>query len=350
MRIGFWGSLRKFRRISLYGGFLHPLTNTAMLYSKPWEKPKFPLILPRRPWLFSSKCTKTVYCFHCDLPPKGSSHNKPLYITVICRSKWIPLVLVDNGSTLNVCPQRTPNKIGIDVNDLRPSSQGVRGYDSAKRNVMRCITLLIKIGEVSKKVEFHVMDIPASFNLLLGRPWLHDMGAIASTLHQKVKFLDGNKIITVLGGSSIWTHSDNPVQEVEAESKDTFLTGFSIEEVVAVQTLMAEKSCYVSVPATRMMKKYEYLPGLGLRKRSQGIPQMINFPHNQNAFWPWLHPYKWGDRTKKERGNEEGASKKRRKDLEGRMICCPKDPQMDVCARRTRFSVLWIRWNLGGCN
>lgn len=32
-----------------------------------------------------------------ELPPEGANHNKPLYIFVECRNKWIPLVLVDIG-------------------------------------------------------------------------------------------------------------------------------------------------------------------------------------------------------------------------------------------------------------
>ena len=35
---------------------------------------------------------------------------------------------------------------------------------------------------------YHVMDCPSSYNAILGRPWLHKMKAVPSTLHQKIKF------------------------------------------------------------------------------------------------------------------------------------------------------------------
>ncbi|PKI47702.1 hypothetical protein CRG98_031906, partial [Punica granatum] len=48
-------------------------------------------------------------------------------------------------------------------------------------------------------VTFQVLDIPNAFSLLLGRPWIHSARAIPSSLHQKVKFIVEEKIITVKG-------------------------------------------------------------------------------------------------------------------------------------------------------
>ena len=37
-----------------------------------------------------------------ELPPEGINHNKPLYISVECRDKWVLVVLVDTGFAINV--------------------------------------------------------------------------------------------------------------------------------------------------------------------------------------------------------------------------------------------------------
>ena len=56
------------------------------------------------------------------------------------------------------------------------------------------IDLLIRLTIFS--ILFQVLRIPTSFNLLLGRPWIHQARAIPSSLHRKVKFiLDGQVII-----------------------------------------------------------------------------------------------------------------------------------------------------------
>ena len=44
---------------------------------------------------------------------------------------------------------------------------------------------------------FQVLRIPASFNLLLGQPWIHRARAIPYSLHEKVKFIHDSQVITM---------------------------------------------------------------------------------------------------------------------------------------------------------
>jgi len=50
------------------------------------------------------------------------------------------------------------------------------------------ILLELAIGELSTTSIFHVIDSKTSYKLLLGRPWLHEHGVIASTMHQCHKY------------------------------------------------------------------------------------------------------------------------------------------------------------------
>ena len=45
------------------------------------------------------------------------------------------------------------------------------------------------IGPTVFVTVFQVLRIPTSFNLLLGRPWIHRARVIPSSLHQKVMFI-----------------------------------------------------------------------------------------------------------------------------------------------------------------
>ena len=81
----------------------------------------------------------------------------------------VPLVLIDNGSALNVCPFRTTFIIGIDVETSIPSTLTVRAYDNTSRKVMGTFKAPCKIGLWETIVEFHMMDITPNYNLLLGR-------------------------------------------------------------------------------------------------------------------------------------------------------------------------------------
>ena len=100
------------------------------------------------------------------------------------------MVLMNNGSALNVCPFRTALKVGLDLQTIIPSALTIRAYDNTSRKVrkvMGTFKALCKIGPLETIVEFHVMEITPNYNLLLGRVWLHPIGAIPSTLHQKMK-------------------------------------------------------------------------------------------------------------------------------------------------------------------
>ena len=79
------------------------------------------------------------------------------------------MVLIDNGSALNVCPFRTDLTIGLDMETIIPSPLTVRAYDNTSRKVMGTFKAPYKIGPMETIVEFHIMDITPNYNLLVGK-------------------------------------------------------------------------------------------------------------------------------------------------------------------------------------
>ncbi|XP_077242528.1 uncharacterized protein LOC143883046 [Tasmannia lanceolata] len=134
-----------------------------------------------------------------DLPPEGRDHTKPLKITVICNKKKVLEVLVDNGSALNVCPLSTATTLGFGQENFVPSEQGIQAYDGTRRDAIGTLVTEIQIDGEEFEIELQVLDIKASFLLLLGRPWLHRVGFTPSMLHQKLKFIRNNRVVTVKG-------------------------------------------------------------------------------------------------------------------------------------------------------
>ena len=118
-----------------------------------------------------------------DLPPEGSDHVHPLFIDVACSGRQVPSILLDNGSALNVCPLVTAIALGFSPSDFGPSIQTLRAYDETQRTVMRTVTTHVMIGPVRYSILFQVLRIQSSFNLLLGRPWIHEASSIPSSLH-----------------------------------------------------------------------------------------------------------------------------------------------------------------------
>ena len=125
----------------------------------------------------------TISYSNKDLTKKGKHHNDPLHVTVDFMGKRIPMVLVDDGSALNVCPLKTASYLSLSIEDFVPTNQNVKAYDNSRRKVLGTITLELTIGPMVKKVDFQVLNIAACFNMLLGQPWIHDTKAIPSSLY-----------------------------------------------------------------------------------------------------------------------------------------------------------------------
>ena len=117
----------------------------------------------------TSKATCIVFSDD-DLSPDGLDHVRLLYITVGCSCHRVLSVLLDNGSTLNVCLLTTAITLGFAPSDFDPSTQTVKEYDSTKMEVMGTLVIDLLIGLATFSTLFQVLRIPTSFNLLLGQP------------------------------------------------------------------------------------------------------------------------------------------------------------------------------------
>ena len=53
------------------------------------------------------------------------------------------------------------------------------------------------------KVDFIVVDTYSPYTAIIARPWLHTLGAVSSTLHQKVKYPSEGQIEEILGDQAM---------------------------------------------------------------------------------------------------------------------------------------------------
>ena len=53
------------------------------------------------------------------------------------------------------------------------------------------------------EVDFIVVDAYSPYTAIVARPWLHILGAVSSTLHQKIKYPSGGKIEEILGDQTM---------------------------------------------------------------------------------------------------------------------------------------------------
>ncbi|KAM3201044.1 hypothetical protein P3L10_033407 [Capsicum annuum] len=122
-----------------------------------------------------------------ELPMKGTEHNKDLYIFVKCENFVVTRVLIDGKSGANICPMSTFQKLNINGERIRPNNVCIKGFDRSKTDALSEIEHILTIAPVDFAMDFQVLNIDASFYMLLGKPWIHRAKAVASTFHQMVK-------------------------------------------------------------------------------------------------------------------------------------------------------------------
>jgi len=134
-----------------------------------------------------------------EVPAEGKGHNKGLHISVTYKDYVIACVLIDNGSSLNVMPKATLDRLPCEGVHMRPSATVVRAFEGSRREVMGEIKLPVQVGPCTFQITFQVMDIFLAYSCFLGHPWIHFASVATSTLHQKLKFVIDDKLIIVYG-------------------------------------------------------------------------------------------------------------------------------------------------------
>ena len=148
-------------------------------------------------------------------------------------------VLIDNGSSLNVMPKSTLEKLPFNASYVRPSSMVVCAFDGTRREVSGEIDLPVQIGPHTCQVTFQVMDINPAYNFLLGRPWIHSVRVVPSMLHQKLKFVVGGHLVIVSGEEDVLVScpSSMPYMEAAEESLETTFQSFEVVSIASVDSL-----------------------------------------------------------------------------------------------------------------
>ena len=105
-------------------------------------------------------------------------------------------VMVDGSSAVEIMYLDLLKGLKLKPEDLMPYNSPLMSFDGKLVTPKGLIRLLIqKIVEVN----FIVVDTYSPYTAIVGRPWLHTLGAVASSLHQKVKFPSGDQIFEIQG-------------------------------------------------------------------------------------------------------------------------------------------------------
>lgn len=100
---------------------------------------------------------------------------------------------------------------------MRSSALIIRAFDGSKRQVISEIDLPIWVGPHLFTIMFQVIDINPAYSCLLGRPWIHVVREVASTLHQKLKFMVEDKLVIISDGEDMFISEFSSFQYVKID-------------------------------------------------------------------------------------------------------------------------------------
>ncbi|XP_057780215.1 uncharacterized protein LOC130998827 [Salvia miltiorrhiza] len=115
-------------------------------------------------------------------------HHDALVISIYIANCLTKRVLIDNGSSANIMFINAFREMGLNESNITRKTAVLIGFSGESKTTVGEIDLPVYAEGVNLSTRFLVIDAPSAFNVILGRPWIHDMEAVPSTFHQVVKF------------------------------------------------------------------------------------------------------------------------------------------------------------------
>nr|XP_009607773.1 uncharacterized protein LOC104101927 [Nicotiana tomentosiformis] len=165
--------------------------------------------IPQRPMLKRTRNSVTREKRTQDYIPEGAlsfsdedakgiiqPHNDTLVISVIFNKTRIKHVLIDPGRSANIIQSKVIEQLGLQ-DRIVPAVRLLNRFNMACEITKGEIMLPINTNGIVREAKFYVNEGDMSYNTLLGRPWIHHMRAVPSTLHQVLKFPVSGGIKTI---------------------------------------------------------------------------------------------------------------------------------------------------------
>ncbi|XP_059635724.1 uncharacterized protein LOC132277902 [Cornus florida] len=128
-------------------------------------------------------------------------HEDLLVVSLTVAECLVCRVLIDPGSSANVMPRNTFDRLEIKPDQLKPTGNPLLGFGGKRVEPIGMVEVAVHAAERALMETFVVVEIHPSYNLLIGRGWLHRVQGVSSTLHQVMRCLgpDGTKVIDIHG-------------------------------------------------------------------------------------------------------------------------------------------------------
>ena len=129
--------------------------------------------------------------------------NDPLVIMLTIEGFNTKRILVDNGSSADIIYLPTFQQLKLNPKRLWPFDSPLVSFSGDRVYPKGIVTLTLTVGtyptQLTRQLDFLVMDCLSSYNVIIGRPTLNKWKAATSTYCLKVKFSTDNGVGKVKG-------------------------------------------------------------------------------------------------------------------------------------------------------
>ncbi|XP_021756127.1 uncharacterized protein LOC110721298 [Chenopodium quinoa] len=163
---------------------------THQIHHAEFQKPQSPV--PNMTFT-SEDCRGVVY-----------PHDDSLVIVTSIANHNVYRTLVDGGSGANILFRKAFDQLKLESRHLTPVPNPVTGFNGSSSYPDGKILLPVSLGQDwarrSIMAEFLVVDAPSVYNVIMGRPLIHDVQGVVSTYHQSMIYVsDEGRSEKILG-------------------------------------------------------------------------------------------------------------------------------------------------------
>ena len=130
-------------------------------------------------------------------------YDDALMITLRIGGYDVKRVMVDQGSAAEIMYPDLYKGLSLGAEDLTPYSSPLVSFEGKIIIPKGQIRLPVQTGLETVEVDFIVVDAYSPYTTIVARPWLHTLGVVSSTLHQKVKYPSEGQIEEILGDQAM---------------------------------------------------------------------------------------------------------------------------------------------------
>ncbi|XP_070021341.1 uncharacterized protein [Nicotiana sylvestris] len=127
---------------------------------------------------------------HCSLLQGEVDH--------LLKQGYLTKLFSERGSSVNIILLGVLRDMQAE-DKLIPKAHTLSGFDNSSVMTKGEVILTTFAEGVVKDIKFQVVDMEMTYNMILGRPWIHEMDVVPSTLHQVIKLPSPWRICQIRG-------------------------------------------------------------------------------------------------------------------------------------------------------